>query len=161
MSALLIASVVPRTIGIAVLFWLLLAHFGGVESWLVYHFGFSLLLQQVFELGIAILIAFAIVSSHTMKKTIASLFIGSTALALLAQSLQSTNQIPVESPVKPLVTLVVKGTNMMVIQTQLLAITDAAGKPILGSINPSNINYINIRFVKTNGVPERTTVLVR
>ena len=96
-----------------------------------------------------------------MKKTIASLIIGSTALALLAQSLQSTNQIPAESHAKPLVALLVSGTDMAVIQAQLLAITNSAGKPIMGNLNATNITYIDIHFRKTNGVPERATVLVR
>jgi hypothetical protein len=107
---------------------------------------------------------FSLGGYHTndfMKKTIALLIIGSTALALLAQSLQSTNQIPAESHVKPLVALLIRGTNMTVIQTQLLAITNSAGKPIMGSLNATDINYIMIRFTKTNGVPERATVLVR
>jgi len=60
---LLIASVVPRAIGIAFLFWLLLAHFWGVTAWLVYRFGCGLLLQQAFELGIAVLITFALYKS--------------------------------------------------------------------------------------------------
>jgi hypothetical protein len=59
-TALLIASVAPRFIGITILFWLLLSHFCGVESWLVYHFGCGLILQQAFELGLAVLVAFAL-----------------------------------------------------------------------------------------------------
>lgn len=54
LTALLIASVTPRAVGIAILFWLLFTHVCGVESWLAFR------LQKAFELGIAVLITFAL-----------------------------------------------------------------------------------------------------
>lgn len=59
-GSLILASVTPRKIGVTILFFLLLEHFWGVTSWLVYYMGCSLRLQAAFELGIAALIAFAV-----------------------------------------------------------------------------------------------------
>jgi len=59
-GSLILASVMPRKIGVAFLFFLLLEHFWGITSWIVYYLRCSLPLQNAFELGIAALIALAV-----------------------------------------------------------------------------------------------------
>ena len=59
-GSLVLASITPRNIGMTILFFLLLEHFWGVTSWLVYSMGANIRLQDAFELGIAALIALAV-----------------------------------------------------------------------------------------------------
>ncbi|HEY5345973.1 MAG TPA: hypothetical protein VIK62_06475 [Verrucomicrobiae bacterium] len=96
-----------------------------------------------------------------MKKIIASLIIGCATLAMQAQNVPSTNQIPVESHVKPLAALIFKGENAAVVESQLFAITNAAGKPVFGSLSQTNISHITLQVTQTNGLPQRVTMVVR
>ena len=59
-GSLVLASITPRKIGMTILFFLLLEHFWGVTSWLVYRMHCNIRLQNAFELGIAVLIALAV-----------------------------------------------------------------------------------------------------
>ena len=96
-----------------------------------------------------------------MKKTIASLIIVCAALAAQAQEVPSTTRTNVVSTVKPLAVFMFKDENAKVIQAQLLAITNAAGKRVIGSVNPTNINQISISVTQSNGIPQRAAVVVR
>jgi hypothetical protein len=55
-----IISVVPRRIGLIILFTLLLAHFWGATSWLAWKFGYSIRADYIFDLCMAVLITMAI-----------------------------------------------------------------------------------------------------
>ena len=59
-GVLFLASITPRRIGLTILFFFLLEHFWGATSWFMYHFGYNIRLQNIFELSIAVLIALAI-----------------------------------------------------------------------------------------------------
>ncbi|MGH7953008.1 MAG: hypothetical protein ACREFE_13985, partial [Limisphaerales bacterium] len=59
-GALFIASILPRRLGLTLLFFLLLEHFWGMTSWCIYYFGVSIRLHDAFELCIAALITFSI-----------------------------------------------------------------------------------------------------
>ena len=55
-----IASIVPRKVGMAILFFGLLEHFWGITSWILYYFHLSTWWQNAFESVIAVLVAFSI-----------------------------------------------------------------------------------------------------
>jgi hypothetical protein len=55
-----IASIVPRKVGMAILFFGLLEHFWGITSWILYHFHWSTWWQNAFESVIAVVVTFSI-----------------------------------------------------------------------------------------------------
>jgi predicted membrane channel-forming protein YqfA (hemolysin III family) len=59
-GVLFIASITPRRVGLAILFYLLLGHFFGMSSWILYYFRCSHSIWGVFQIGIAVLITLAI-----------------------------------------------------------------------------------------------------
>ena len=59
-GTLFIASVTPRRFGLAVLFYLILGHFVGMSSWIKYYFRSGHMVWECFEIGVAVLIMFAV-----------------------------------------------------------------------------------------------------
>lgn len=59
-GTLLIASVTPRKVGLAVLFYLILGHFVGMSSWIKYYFHSSHAIWECFEISVAVLIMLAV-----------------------------------------------------------------------------------------------------
>jgi hypothetical protein len=59
-GSLYIASVVPRPFGLAILFYVLLGHFWGATSWMVYGFQFGYVLINLFQVSVAVLITLAL-----------------------------------------------------------------------------------------------------
>jgi hypothetical protein len=55
----------------------------------------------------------------------------------------------------PFTTYALKGADAEVVQAQLLAITNASGQRICGSLGEADATTINFYFFKTNGVPYR------
>jgi hypothetical protein len=60
MGVIFIVSVVPRIVGLVILFTLLLDHFWSATSWLVYDVGYSTPGQNIVDLAIAFLITMSI-----------------------------------------------------------------------------------------------------
>jgi hypothetical protein len=61
----------------------------------------------------------------------------------------------------PFMAYALKGADAEVIQAQLLAITNASGHQICGSISEADATRINFYFFKTNGVPYRVHLEVK
>lgn len=66
-AAISIASIVPRRAGLLILFTLLLCHFSGASTWMIWYFGFTELQSDLVGMCIAILVTVAIGEAKQAK----------------------------------------------------------------------------------------------
>ncbi len=59
-GAFSLVSVIPTRLALSLIFAFLLAHFWGATSWLLYHFRYGVRYQNLFEIGIAVLVVLAL-----------------------------------------------------------------------------------------------------
>jgi len=61
----------------------------------------------------------------------------------------------------PFTAYAIKGADAEVVEAQLLAITNASGQRVCGSLSETNATAINFYFFKTNGVPYRAHLTIK
>ncbi len=85
-----IASIVPRKVGMAILFFGLLEHFWGITSWILYRFHWSTWWQNAFESVIAVVVTFSICQTSRLPPNKSpeptAVGAGSSAIAVHATS---------------------------------------------------------------------------